>query len=298
MSGTDVSVERTAETASASAHPPAQRKIWLCADDYGISPSVSSAIRDLIGKGRINATSVMVVAPSFHRSEAAALNALRTHGARAAIGLHLTLSAPFQPLTGGFTPLTDKAFPSYGMMLMRACLHQLDRKALEAEIAAQIRMFGYEFGRAPDYIDGHQHVHIFPQVQDALFKAAREMAPNAWIRQCGRAGPLAARIGDPKGLVLDHLSRRFRERAAAMGVKTNSAFAGTYAFNDGADFAALFPRFLDGIPDGGLIMCHPGVVDAELRRLDPLTTLREKEYVYFSGESFPKLLANQGITLA
>ena len=116
----------------------------------------------------------MVVAPTFHRSEAAALNALRVHGARAAIGLHLTLSAPFQPLTEGFTPLVDKAFPSYRMMLVRACLRQLDRKALEAEVAAQIRMFGHEFGRAPDFIDGHQHVHIFPQVRDALFTVAQE----------------------------------------------------------------------------------------------------------------------------
>lgn len=292
MSGTGVS-ERTG-TGSAA---PAPRKIWLCADDYGISPAVSSAIRDLIAKGRINATSVMVVAPSFHRSEAAALNALRAHGARAAIGLHLTLSAPFQPLTEGFKPLADKAFPSYGMMLVRALLRQLDRGALEAEIAAQIRMFGHEFGRAPDFIDGHQHVHIFPQVHDALFAVARKMAPTAWIRQCGRTGALIKRIGDPKGFVLDRLNKKFRERAAAMGVKTNSAFAGTYAFNDNADFAALFPRFLDRLPDGGLVMCHPGMVDAELRRLDPLTTLREKEYAYFSGETFPKLLASQGITL-
>ena len=37
----------------------------LCADDYGISPAVSAAIRDLIARRRINATSVMVVAPSF-----------------------------------------------------------------------------------------------------------------------------------------------------------------------------------------------------------------------------------------
>ncbi len=288
---------KTVDSAGA-AHQAAQRKIWLCADDYGISPAVSSAIRDLIGKGRINATSVMVVAPSFHRSEAAALNALRVHGARAAIGLHLTLSAPFRPLTEGFTPLADKAFPSHGMMLVRALLGRLDRKALESEIAAQIRMFGHEFGRAPDFIDGHQHVHIFPQVHDALFAVARKMAPTAWIRQCGRGDALIKRIGDPKGLVLDLLSKRFRERAAALGVNTNPAFAGTYAFNEGADFAALFPRFLDRLPDGGLVMCHPGIVDAELRRLDPLTTLREKEYAYFCGESFPKLLASQGITLA
>ncbi|MBX9778100.1 MAG: ChbG/HpnK family deacetylase [Xanthobacteraceae bacterium] len=285
------------ETASA-APAPAPRKIWLCADDYGISPGVSGAIRDLIGKGRINATSVMVVAPSFHRSEAITLNALRVHGARAAIGLHLTLSAPFQPLTDGFKPLVNKAFPAVGSMLVRALLGQLDRKALQAEIAAQIRMFGYEFGRAPDFIDGHQHAHIFPQVRDVLFKLAREMAPNAWIRQCGGVGGVATRIGDPKGLVLDLLSKRFRERAAAMDVRTNPAFAGTYSFKESVDFAALFPRFLEHLPDGGLVMCHPGVVDAELRRLDPLTTLREKEYAYFSGEAFPKLLADKDITLA
>jgi predicted glycoside hydrolase/deacetylase ChbG (UPF0249 family) len=281
-----------------AAQPAAHRKIWLCADDYGISLTVDGAIRDLIGQGRINATSAMVVAPSFHRSEAAALNALRAHGARVVVGLHLTLSAPFKPLTDGFAPLVNRAFPSIGMMLARACLHQLDRKKLDAEVTAQLRMFMHEFGRAPDFIDGHQHVHIFPQVQDALFAAAKRMAPDAWIRQCGRATPLSARIGDPKGLVLDVLSKRFRERAAALGVRTNTAFAGTYTFNDSADFAALFPRFLDGLPDGGLVMCHPGVVDAELRRLDPLTTLREKEYAYFSSEAFPKLLTSQGVSLA
>ena len=71
-------------------------------------------------------------------------------------------------------------------------------------------------------------------------------------------------------------------------MRTNPAFAGTYAFNDSADFAALFPRFLDGLPDGGLVMCHPGFVDAELQRLDPLTTLREKEYAYFRRRDFPE----------
>ena len=41
------------------------RQIWLCADDYGISPAVSAAIRELIARRRLNAVSVMVVTPSF-----------------------------------------------------------------------------------------------------------------------------------------------------------------------------------------------------------------------------------------
>ena len=64
-----------------------------------------------------------------------------------------------------------------------------------------------------------------------------------------------------------------------------------------ADFAALFPRFLANMPEGGLVMCHPGVVDGELERLDPLTTLREREYAYLRSDAFPQALAQAGVTL-
>ena len=55
--------------------PTAGRQIWLCADDYGISRSVNAAIRELILRGRINATSVMTAAPHFDADEADALDA-------------------------------------------------------------------------------------------------------------------------------------------------------------------------------------------------------------------------------
>ena len=81
-------------------------------------------------------------------------------------------------------------------------------------------------------------------------------------------------------------------------MRTNPAFAGTYAFRARTDYAKLFPDFLDGMPDGGVIMCHPGIVDAELARLDPLTELREREYAYFLGDAFVQLLQRRGYGLA
>src|ERR1700755_2197770 len=51
------------------------RRFWLCADDYGLSPGVNRAIRDLIDRGRLNATSVMMVGPAIGRDEAAGLPA-------------------------------------------------------------------------------------------------------------------------------------------------------------------------------------------------------------------------------
>lgn len=272
------------------------RRIWLTADDYGISPAVSAAIRDLIARRRINATSVMVAAPSFSQAEAATLReAAATH---AAIGLHLTLTAPFRPLSQNFAPLRDGAFLPLAAMAQRGLTRSLEVPLIEDEILSQFAAFHSAFARPPDYVDGHQHIHVFPQVREALLAVTRQAAPQAWLRQCARSASAHKSLTDPKGLILDGLSRRFRRLAAEHGVPTNPAFAGTYAFRSGANFAKLFPQFLDGLPDGGVVMCHPGKVDAELRRLDPLTKLREREYAYFLGADFPRVLAERGYALS
>jgi predicted glycoside hydrolase/deacetylase ChbG (UPF0249 family) len=49
--------------------------------------------------------------------------------------------------------------------------------------------------------------------------------------------------------------------------------------------------------EGGVIMCHPGVVDATLRAVDPLTNLREREYDYFKGDAYPAAMRSQGVAL-
>jgi predicted glycoside hydrolase/deacetylase ChbG (UPF0249 family) len=289
------------EDSSASVlRPPSSvlRLIRLCADDYGISPGVNTAIRDLIVRGRLNATAVMVTAPSFTRAEARSLAILNSGAPRAAIGLHVTLTAPFRPLSKNFGPLADGAFPPLAALMRAALLRRLDRALIAAEIEAQLAAFAAAFGRPPDFIDGHQHVQLLPQVREEVLAAAKRHAPAAWVRQCGNARPAVKRLADPKGLLLDLFSRTFRARAEALGVPTNPGFAGTYGFRPKADFARLFPRFLDDLPDGGVVMCHPGHVDPELVRLDPLTGLREKEYVYLSSDAFPAALTARSVALA
>jgi predicted glycoside hydrolase/deacetylase ChbG (UPF0249 family) len=283
--------------AIAAQRSAARRRIWLCADDYGISPAVNAAIRQLILRGRINATSVMVTAPSLNRSEAVSLNVLNAGGPRVAIGLHLTLTAPFAPLSPTFGPLRQDAFLPLASKLRRSFLHLFKHETLAIEIASQLRAFTSAFGRAPDFIDGHQHVHLFPQIREALLTVVKDSAPNVWVRQCGRIVSPHKRFADRKALLLDVFSRSFRRLANEYGVRTNPAFAGTYGFQGDANYAQLFPAFLEGLPEGSVVMCHPGFVDAELERLDPVTTLREREYAFFSDESFPGVLAAHGVAL-
>jgi chitin disaccharide deacetylase len=287
----DESAARTQASHSRDDRPAVDRRIWLVADDYGISRAVNAAIRDLMARGSINATSVMVVASGFNDEEAAKLSASRGDGA---VGLHLTLTAPFRPLSAGYGPTHDGAWLSLGETFVASMLRRLNAQALTEEIAAQIARFTAAFGRPPDFIDGHQHVHLFPQIGTCMLSVARQSVPGAWVRQCGRA---TFSLSDRKAVVLDALSRRFRKRAQASGVRTNPAFAGTYDFRSSADFADLFASFLDDLPDGGVIMCHPGQVDAELARNDTLTTLREREYAFFKGEAFRDLLARRGYGL-
>jgi predicted glycoside hydrolase/deacetylase ChbG (UPF0249 family) len=51
------------------------------------------------------------------------------------------------------------------------------------------------------------------------------------------------------------------------------------------------------LPQGGLVMCHPGFVDETLESLDPLTTQREHEHAFLGGDQFPQLLAANNVTL-
>ena len=179
------------------------RRIWLCADDYGISPGVSEAIRELIARGRLNATSAMVVAPSFGPSAALQLSNRTAGKAGVAIGLHLTMTAPFRPLTA-FAPVTkDGTFPPISDMLVRAFWPQFDRALVAREVEAQIDAFVAAFGRPPDFVDGHHHVHLLPRISEAVLAAIKRVNSAAWARQCGQVTPLAARVHDRKGIVIE-----------------------------------------------------------------------------------------------
>jgi predicted glycoside hydrolase/deacetylase ChbG (UPF0249 family) len=212
-----------------ASHP---RRIWLCADDYGVAPGVSAAIRELISRGRINATSIMVAAAHFNSEEAAALATLNSGEKRAALGLHVTLTGPLQPMSANFSPLRRGRFLPLNAMLRMATARRLQPEPLANEIAAQLKKFIHVFGRPPDFLDGHQHIQLFPQVRDAFLKVVAERTPTAWVRQCGRvAGELRQVVPAlsvrPAGWRPDHVSPGCRRyRAKRPGFADNPARTG------------------------------------------------------------------------
>ena len=130
----------------------------------------------------------MVAAPSFDRSEAGSLKMLNVGARRVAIGLHVTLTGQVQADEPGLSPDAPRhirfARGDDGARTVRPARPQ---RLLAAEIATQLKAFVTQFGQPPDFIDGHQHVHLFPQVREALLDVVKER------RAAGLGAPMRPR---------------------------------------------------------------------------------------------------------
>lgn len=268
--------------------PP--RTVILCADDYGLSPGVGAAIRDLIAQGRLGATSCMTVC-RFWPEEARTLRPLAD---RADVGLHLTLTD--QPPLGSVPKLAPEGvLPPLGTLMRLAYTGGLDPREVAAEVDRQVAAFTDAFGSPPAYIDGHQHVHQLPVVRDAVLAALARL-PGAYVRLCGEPWTAILRRGVavPKTLLIAGLGGPLARRARRAGVPANDSFRGVYDFSNRVPFGALMARFLAPPADRALVMVHPGIPDEALRAADPLVDQRAVEYEYLRGDAFAALLERTG----
>ena len=227
------------------AAPP--RRIWLCADDYGISDGVNRAIRDLIGRGRLNATSVMVVGPAIGRDEVAALQDVAAGSPRCAIGLHATLTAPFRPLTMHFRP-TDG-----GMFLPLPAMLRVGPVAAARSRNDPCRI-DRSAGGVPGTVRPRAGFRRRPSACATVPAGARRVSARG---EAGRARRLGSpgrtrcsrwRSGSarPRRCCSMSSARSFASAPRSAGIPFNPAFAGAYDFSKAPDFGVLMRQFLRG----------------------------------------------------
>ena len=259
-------------------------RIILNADDYALSPGVSQAIRMLAAGERISSTSAIVTRPGW-KSEAAALKPLR---ARIATGLHLnlTLGAPL----GGADHLTrNGTLPRVTALIAAAYAGRLNIAAVRAEISRQLDAFEAGTCTPPDFIDGHEHVHVLPVIRPALLEIlqGRYAGKRLLVRDPSPA-VVAPRL---KSLALRFFARNMRRDVEQAGFICNDAFGGVTRF--GATIDAVTRDFTAAAEIDGwrpLVMCHPGFTDPELVRLDPHTTRRQSEFDVLMAANSPLAL--------
>jgi hypothetical protein len=160
--------------------------LCITADDYGLSASVNAAIESLANASRLTAVSVM-----GHR-DANLSTAHRLADAGVAVGVHLCFTRE-RPLTRA---LGERLPGTYQQLFALALRRPSLSRALLAEAEAQIQKL--ETARLHvDFINAHEHVHLFPP----LWLIVSELARRRGVRivraalgqriEASRAGALA-----------------------------------------------------------------------------------------------------------
>ena len=253
-------------------YPLRSRLFTLCADDFGQTRPVNEAILELVRCYRVGAVSVMSQGPAWPEGA----RALKDCQHMADIGLHLNLTHRFEGA---------KSIRPLLWWLFAAPRGYIRRDAVRAAFQSQIDEFVKYFGRLPDYLDGHQHVHAFPVIREVLTGLIADNwkdQPKPWVRapdclvDSGRV-PL-------KAWILRRATRGFAEHAAAAGLRYTERFGGLYALISGAGFPKLMRRWLNELPSGTLLMVHPGKESYD--QSDPIAAARLDEYNYLNSIEF------------
>lgn len=249
----------------------------LCADDFAMTAGVSRSILALLETGKLSAAGAMTNRPHW-RDFAGAFGGLAE---RADLGLHLNLTCA-APLGRMPRLAPGGEFPELRDLARAGVTSPAVRREIAAEIARQLDAFEDRLGRPPDFIDGHQHVHVLPGVRRAVLEAVmrRYAAGRVYLRDpADSAAAIRARgVAVGKALTIAALALGFRRAALRRGIPVNRGFSGVAPFDPARDFGADLQRFLLRPGPAHLVMCHPGFIDDELKRLDPVVATRPIEH--------------------
>jgi predicted glycoside hydrolase/deacetylase ChbG (UPF0249 family) len=252
-------------------------KLILCADDFGQSESIDQAIIELINMGRLSATSCMTLSPRWAEAAKKLTPSIRK---KAAIGLHLD-----------FTHFGDAI--SHPKLVCLSLTRQLTKEKLKSRIHQQLDAFEASLGLAPDYIDGHQHVHQLPVIREVLLEVllARYQSKLPWLRIA--KPPLSDGF---KGIVIGLLgASTLKIKAEKHRFVCSGSLLGAYNFNGSSEaYLARLRGWLKKVKTNEatpVLMCHPAI-DQSPENNDIIYSARVREFAVLSSEGLSKDFAS------
>lgn len=271
------------------------KRIVLCADDYGQAPHISEAIINLAHQHRISATSCLVTG-KYWCEHGEWLQPLQD---KIDIGLHFNLTQG-NALSKEFIQYYGKNFFSLNLLICKSVLRTLKKSVIIAECHAQLQAFIAVQNRLPDFIDGHQHIHQFPTIREAVLQAhAQYLQKNqSYIRLINQRLRISDVFKNRKKLIIHYLgTNEMKKSLEQMKVSHNSVFAGVYPFQQAQNYRSWFNYFLQDMPSkGGMIMIHPGLANDD--KSDPMGLVSLQEYRYFCSAEFLTDCKKNGVSIA
>jgi predicted glycoside hydrolase/deacetylase ChbG (UPF0249 family) len=235
----------------------------------------------------------MTQAPDWEQ-HGAKLREVKSSQPQAQIGLHFNITHPFSD---------DMLYKPLGNLMLNAWFRKLSEAQIQHTLSYQWQRFIDVMGRAPDFIDGHQHVHQFPVIRDVLLAFLTNKGYHGWIRNLSHTVVTPNFFIKSKSLSLLG-AHTLAASCEELHFRQNARFAGVYDFTNATPYSELMRHWLDraknnkstvseDVQHSLLIMCHPSV-DAT----DPTDTIaqaRIREYNYFKSDQFGQDCADRHI---
>ncbi|NXC65276.1 YDJC deacetylase, partial [Aleadryas rufinucha] len=149
-----------------------QVKLIVTGDDFGYCPRRNQGIVDCFLAGAISNVSLLV------NGSAAADAAKLARRHNIPIGLHANLSegSPVCEVLKTNSSLLNQDGFFHGKMGFRTALSKglLNMSEVKQELKAQVELFHELTGHLPPHMDGHQHVHVLPEVRHVFAEVLEE----------------------------------------------------------------------------------------------------------------------------
>lgn len=242
------------------------KRLIVNADDLGRTGGINRGVVEAHRGGIVTSATVMVNYPSARE-----VAAIARENPGLGLGLHVQL-------TGGPSSLPPERLRSVvdaeGRLPAKPeGLRDPDPAEVLAEARAQLARFQEILGRLPTHFDSHHHSHRTTAVLEAVVTLGRETG-----RPVRNASPATA------------------ERLRREGIKTTDRFLEEF-FDEGATLERLLV-ILDGLGTGSSeLMCHPAVVDDELRSGSGYAEPRARELRALTSAEAKRAIREAGIEL-
>ncbi|XP_005421522.1 carbohydrate deacetylase isoform X1 [Geospiza fortis] len=149
-----------------------QVKLIITGDDFGYCPRRNQGIVDCFLAGAVSNVSLLV------NGSAAADAAKLARRYNIPIGLHANLSegSPVCEVLKTNSSLLNQDGFFHGKMGFRTALSKglLKMSEVKQELKAQVELFRELTGHLPPHMDGHQHVHVLPEVRNVFAEVLEE----------------------------------------------------------------------------------------------------------------------------
>jgi predicted glycoside hydrolase/deacetylase ChbG (UPF0249 family) len=273
-----------------------QKKLSICADDFGITEKVNRVIIKLIEAKRITETSCIVLSDFFFEDAKQLIKYQNNIG----IGIHLTLT-DFSPLSEIKSLTNNGKLIGITNLLMKSFIQNYSVSEIHKEINLQLDKFEKTLGFRPDFIDGHHHIHQLPLIRNIIINIIKKRYPSnyPWIRNSNENffRIFKRKTSIIKSIFLSVMGKKIKKLAKRNSIKTNNGFSGIYNFSIDQDYGKLFKNFINDINSDHLIMVHPGENDEILSNIDSANKSRNLEFNYLISEKFSQVLIENNIEL-